>query len=172
MIDHSELKKIAESDFVLSEWRYSLDFRLNPQNMMSVNGLSLQWDSIEYETGDVDKIPDDKSGIYAFAIKCSNETLPPNCYIVYVGIAGKDGSRRSLRERYKDYLHISKVKNRANICRMIDSWRSVLVFFFAPIDDNTIDLESLEKRLIDALHPPFCDGDYSGEAKRGQRAFQ
>ena len=172
MVDHSKLKKIAEADLASSEWPYALNFRLNPENMMSVNGLSLQWDSIEYETGDVDKIPDDKSGIYAFAIKCSDDTLPPNCYIVYVGIVGKGGIGRSLRQRYKDYLQTSKVTARPNICKMISSWHSVLVFFFAPIDDSIIDLESLEKRVIGALHPPFCGGDYSSETKRAQSAFQ
>ena len=171
MIDINELEKIEKADFDSSGKFYSIDFRLNPQKMMSVNGLSLQWDSIQYKTGDENKIPDDKSGIYAFAIKCSNDTLPPNCYVVYVGIAGRRGSGRSLRQRYKDYLQTSQVRRRSRICRMISSWHSVLVFFFAPIDDNTIDLESLEKRVIDALHPPFCDGDYSSETKKARNAF-
>ena len=170
MIDLREIKKIAKADFASSEWRYSLNFRLNPQNMMSVNGLSLQWNSIEYKTGDENKIPDDKSGIYAFAIECSNDTLPPNCYILYIGIVGIRGNR-SLRQRYKDYLQTSKVKKRSNICRMIDLWSSVLVFFFAPIED-TAKLKSLEKEMNDALHPPFSRGDYSSGTKRGRNAYQ
>ena len=154
--------------------RYKLTFTLPPKNITATNYAvdSLRWDSILYGEAELEKVPDNKRGMYAFAICETNVVLPPHGYILYIGIAGRD-SDRPLRARYKDYLNERKVCKRESIARMIADWHKVLRFFFAPVDDKiTSDqLKTLEKQLNTALVPPFSKGDLSAETKRKQRAF-
>ena len=118
-------------------------------------------------------MPANKRGIYAFAVCRNSDPLPPNGYVLYIGIAGRD-SDRSLRARYKDYLNAKKVKKRARIARMIGTWHPVLRFFFAPIDDNVPpdDLKEIEMQLNTALMPPFSEGDLEAEIRQQRRAFR
>ena len=133
---------------------------------------SLAWDSISYGREELDKVPDDKRGVYAFAICQKDAVLPPHGYILYIGIAGYN-SKRALRERYKDYLSESKVIKRAKIARMIGTWNEVLRFFFAPVDENVSseELKKLELQLNTALIPPFSQKDLEANVKRKLRAF-
>ena len=154
--------------------RYKLTFTLPPNHMKATDYVfdSLHWDSILYGEDELEKVPDDKRGMYAFAICESNAVLPPHGYILYIGIAGRD-SDRSLRARYKDYLNPRRACKRESIARMIGDWHEILRFFFAPVDDKVTSdqLKKLEKQLNTALVPPFSKGDLSADTKRKQRAF-
>lgn len=134
---------------------------------------SLAWESIKYGKDEIDKIPNDKRGIYAFSIHHPSQVLPPHGYILYIGIAGRN-SNRSLKARYKDYLNPRIVIKRERIARMIGTWREVLRFHFAPIDDSMTSeqLEQLEKDLNTALLPPFSEGDLDADTKKKRRAFR
>ena len=134
----------------------------------------LNWDSIIYnDANDLEKVPDDKRGLYAFAICHPSDVLPPHGYILYIGIAGRN-SDRSLQARYKEYLNKKKVLKRPRIARMIGTWHEVLRFYFAPIDDDvsTEDLQEIEKQLNTALMPTFSEEDLEADAKRKRRAFR
>lgn len=154
--------------------RYRVNFILSPKNMMtdSYAIADLKWDSISYGEEEVEKVPDDKRGIYAFVICRNNDVFPPHGYVLYIGIAGRH-SARTLRDRYKDYLDTTKVRSRARIARMIGDWYQVLHFYFAPIDDNVSldELMELERQLNTALMPPFSVGDLEAEIKEMRRAF-
>ena len=154
--------------------RYQLTFTLPPHNITATDYAfdSLPWDSILYGEADIDKVPDDKRGMYAFAICGTNGVLPPHGYILYIGIAGRD-SDRSLRARYKDYLNEHNVRKREGIARMIGDWHAVLRFFFAPVEDNVTSdqLKTLEEQLNTALVPPFSRADLSADTRRRRRAF-
>lgn len=134
---------------------------------------NLNWQSVKYGDAEVHLVPDDKRGVYAFAICEPSAVLPPHGYILYIGIAGRN-STRSLRARYMDYLNARKVKKRSRIAQMIGTWHEVLRFFFVPVDDamTSDDLESLEKQLNTALLPPFSEGDLDAETKIKRRAFR
>ena len=134
---------------------------------------ALAWDSVSYGDEELDRVPDDRRGVYAFAVCRNSDVLPPHGYILYIGIAGKD-SQRPLRERYKDYLNVKKVKKRARIARMIGTWHQVLRFFFAHVGDDfsSEDLKTLEKQLNTAIMPPFSEGDLEAETKQKRRAFR
>ena len=134
---------------------------------------SLAWESIKYGKDEIDKIPNDKRGIYAFSIHHPSQVLPPHGHILYIGIAGRN-SNRSLKARYKDYLNPRIVIKRGRIARMIGTWREVLRFHFAPIDDSMTSeqLEQLEKDLNTALLPPFSEGDLDADTKKKRRAFR
>ena len=154
--------------------RYKVIVTLSPDQMMQdqYDFQNLSWASILYGEAEIAKVPDNKRGVYAFAACQDSKVLPPHGYILYIGIAGED-SDRSLRERYKDYLNVSKVRRRSGIARMIVDWRAVLRFFFAPVDDSVSsdELKKLEKQLNTALMPPFSERDLEADVKDKQRAF-
>ncbi|MEE9454666.1 MAG: hypothetical protein V3V13_09835 [Paracoccaceae bacterium] len=173
MVDINQLEEYNDSaieNFV----RYKVNHSISPirlkKNPFKV--ANLDWSHVPYGDGQVDDVPDDKRGIYAFSITTDSPVLPPHGYILYIGIAGHN-SMRSLRSRYKDYLNTKKVIKRAHINRMIVTWNDVLRFCFAPInnDVSAADLIELEKELNDALMPPFSRGDMSAELKAARRAF-
>ena len=154
--------------------RYRITFNLAPALLMAgdydLNQLS--WYSIEYGEAEIQKVPDDKRGVYAFAVCRPSDVLPPHGYVLYIGIAGKD-SNRPLRERYRDYLNNKKIMKRTKIAMMIGNWYEVLRFFYAPVDDalSTEDLQNLERQLNTALLPPYSERDMVAEVRDMRRAF-
>lgn len=155
--------------------KYIVQFMLPPKKLLRDDYVlnPLAWDSIPYGDAQIDQVPNDKRGIYAFVISVANDVVPPNGYVVYIGIAGRK-SDRNLRARYRDYLNEKKVlKRSARIIRMIANWNEVLRFHFAPVDDTVTseELEKLEEQLSTAFLPPFSEGDIEGETKAMRRAF-
>lgn len=154
--------------------RYRVEMTLSPQNMSATNYAipKLKWSWISYGKENIEKVPDNKRGIYAFAVNQQNDIVPPHNYIMYIGIAGRKANR-SLRERYRDYLTESKIKKRAKIARMIIDWEPVLKFYYAPVEDHVSsdDLIDTERKLNTALMPPCSVGDLEGETKQQRRAF-
>ena len=155
--------------------RYERSFILNPARLLANDFVvaSLDWHAIQYGPAAADQVPDDRRGIYAFAIRIESAVLPPHGYILYLGIAGRD-SDRSLRERYRDYLNLNKVRKRVGIARMIADWHEVLQFIFAPVDDvfTTQDLQRLETQLNTALIPPYSEQDIDAEVRSRRRALR
>lgn len=155
--------------------KHKLSVILAPRNMTTnqYNIEQLNWQSIKYGTGEINAVPNDKRGVYAFVISWNNNILPPHGYILYIGIAGRN-SNRSLRERYRDYLNEKKLIKRERIARMIGVWHEVLRFFFAPVSEkfSSPDLIELERQLNDAIMPCFSVGDLSAELKSKMRAFK
>ena len=155
--------------------RFRVTVTLSPDTLMAGDHVipALTWDSVSYGDDDeVDRIPADRRGVYAFAVCQNNNVLPPHGYILYIGIAGRD-SERPLRERYRDYLNARKVRKRERIARMIGTWHQVLRFYFAPVGDDVSseDLKTLEQQLNTALMPPFSVGDLEAEIRQMRRAF-
>lgn len=155
--------------------KFAIPITLSPDKMLAGGYVipALVWNSISYGNDELDKVPDDRRGVYAFAVCQNDGVLPPHGYILYIGMAGRD-SERPLRDRYKDYLNEKKVLKRARIARMIGTWHQVLRFFFAPVDDNisSDELKILERQLNTALMPPFSEGDLEAETKQKRRAFK
>ena len=154
--------------------RFKIDFILSSDQMNDENYelAELNWNSIPYGLDNINNVPDDRRGIYAFAVCKEGAVLPPHCYVLYIGIAGRR-SDRSLRERYRDYLNKKKVLKRGRIARMIGTWRTVLRFYYAPVENgiSTEQLEELEKQLNSTLLPPMSVGDLEADIKRQRRAF-
>lgn len=132
----------------------------------------LAWQSIPYGPDEIDKVPDNKRGIYAFSVRYCSEVLPPHGYILYIGIAGRN-SHRSLRARYRDYLNPRTFRKRERIVRMIVCWGPILRFWFAPVEDTmtSADLQNIEMCLNTALMPPLSINDMDAETKQERRAF-
>lgn len=155
--------------------RYRVQFILNPQFMTRDDYVIpvLTWQSIQYGVADeITQIPADKRGIYAFVAQSPSNALPPNGYVMYIGIAGRD-SKRSLRERYRDYLSSGNLQKRPRISMMIDNWRDVLRFYYVSVEDDVSseDLKRIEEQLNSALLPPFSQRDVEAEIRKMRRAF-
>ena len=147
---------------------------LSPDLLMadSYDFNQLPWSSVKYGEDELHKVPDNKRGVYAFAVCRQHDVLPPHGYVLYIGIAGRD-SDRSLRKRYKDYLNGKKIMKRTKIAMMIGNWHQVLRFFFAPVDDDLSSegLQKLERQLNTALLPPYSDRDMDAGVRNKRRAF-
>lgn len=154
--------------------KFRIEITLSPDRLMNETYCvtSLTWRSVLYGEAQVDDVPDDQRGVYAFAVCHENDLLPPYGCVLYLGIAGRD-SNRSLRQRYKDYLNEKKILKRERIARMIGTWHRVLRFYFAPVDNDVSadDLKTLEKQLNGALMPAFSAGDLDAATRRKKRAF-
>ena len=155
--------------------RYEVkDVILNPNNLLAGNFVipHLNWESIRFGREEIDKVPADQRGVYAFAIRIDSGVLPPHGYILYIGMAGRN-SDRSLRERYTDYLYPNKVRKRGRITRVMN-WRQVLQFMFAAVDNTvpTKDIETLERQLNTALIPPYSDRDMEADLREKRAAWR
>lgn len=155
--------------------KYAVRFFLSPEKLAADDFVldQLGWSSIGFDNDDeLENVPDDKRGVYAFVVTHQNDVLPQHGYVLYIGMAGQK-SDRPLRERYQDYLNPAKVKKRMGITRMIANWYDVLHFYFAPVDDevSTEELEELEKQLNTAMMSPFAEKDMDADAKRKRKAF-
>ncbi len=155
--------------------RYMVEVTLSPQKLLGANRIAhrLEWNSISYGKEELYKVPSNKRGVYAFAVCQQSQVLPPHGYILYIGIAGRD-SDRPLRDRYKDYLNVNKVRKRSRIAFMIGNWHEVLRFYYASVDDDfpSRDLQDLERQLNTALLPPYSDRDLDADVREMRRAFQ
>lgn len=173
-VDLSPLEDFANAATVEIA-KFTVKFNLSPERLQSDEfGVDvLDWSHIPYGSNALEQVPNDKRGVYAFVACHENGILPPNKYVMYIGIAGRK-SDRPLRDRYRDYLNVKSVIKRPKIARMIGTWHSVLQFYFAAVED-TIDsdtLEAIEEALNSALMPPFSQGDFDVELKKKRIAFQ
>ncbi|MFZ5697236.1 MAG: hypothetical protein ACOY9J_00670 [Pseudomonadota bacterium] len=155
--------------------KYRVDFSISPALLTSNTYPipALNWQSIKYGEAEIDQVPADRRGVYAFSICHPSAVLPPHGYVLYIGIAGRK-SDRSLNSRYRDYLSKSSLLKRARIARMIANWHEVLRFNFAPVENSVTSeqLEELEAQLNTAMLPPFSEGDLQADIKMKRRAFR
>ena len=154
--------------------KYRFTVLLEPDKVVAADSAlqPLAWHSIPYGHDEIHKVPDNKRGIYAFAISYPSHALPLHSYILYIGIAGHD-SRRSLRARYRDYLNRRSLLKRERIARMVVCWGPILRFLFAPVEETVTsdDLKSIERRLNTAFMPPLSIKDLDAETRQRMRAF-
>ena len=147
---------------------YSPRFILNPDTMAALTlPIKLQWQKIPFSEDNVENILD-SPGVYAFSITHSQPGLPPHGYVLYIGeTGGRCDQKRTLRTRYKEYLRERSGKTkRHHVSFFLNNWKSCLVFHFAPLDPNVVDLLDVERRLTDAMVPPYNRRDFSPEIRQ------
>ena len=125
-------------------------------------------EGVDFNT-EIDKLPDDKGGIYIFIIK--SPVLPYTSeYLAYIGRAKLTDSF-SLKVRCKNYLtKYSKDEERPKITRMFKYWNKYLYLKFIEIEENITTVD-IEKKLIKAILPPFNDFIPDFEIRQGVKAF-
>lgn len=149
---------------------YSATFRLNPTNLAALAlPVGLQWQQIPFRPENADTIVE-QPGVYAFAIAHGQTGLPPHGYVLYIGEVGaKSGPSRTLRARYKDYLREKLRGKRPGVAYFLNAWETCLVFHFAVLDPAAVDLFDVEKKLNDAMIPPYSRADFSPEIRQMKR---
>ncbi|MCY4002701.1 MAG: hypothetical protein OXF33_03210 [Rhodospirillales bacterium] len=164
-----------QNDAALAQTKaYEIKFILNTKVILALKPSEnpFHWNSIRFGKNEIQDVPNDQRGLYAFIIADQRNFLPPHGYIMYIGIAGRN-SDRSLRDRYEDYFKQSEVERRPALKRMIVNWHSMLRFHFAPVDDSvpSAELKAMEKRLITAFLPPCCKYDIEADTMAMKAAF-
>ena len=172
-----DLQKIRAARDAAAEvvQKYKIEFTLNAERISSLvlPQFPLDWNSIKFDDdSQINNIPDDKRGVYAFVVAADSLPLPTHGYIMYIGIAGRQ-SERSLRDRYRDYLDTNHILKRPKVMRMVATWHDVLRFFFAPVDNQITSeqLESLERTLNAAWMPPCVEQDVDATTRAMRKAF-
>jgi hypothetical protein len=132
---------------------------------------ALQWSSIRFAPGNASQIVT-KPGVYAFVIQHNDTNLPPHGYVAYIGETGEEGTLRTLRDRYRDYVRDRQWPKRERIYEMLNKWESCLFFHFAPVDVPLVDLLDIEQRLNDAIIPPYNKRDFSPSIKRMKNIYE
>ena len=147
---------------------HSPRFCLDPANMAALAlPIVLQWRQKQFSKKNAARIAE-QPGVYAFAIVHGQIGLPPHGYILYIGQVGaKSGPTRTLRARFKEYLR--EKGKRPLVAYFLNTWKTSLVFHFASLDPNTVDLLDVERRLNDAMIPPFSQRDFSPEIRQMKR---
>lgn len=126
---------------------------------------TLDWHYVQFNSTEVNSIPDDEMGIYTFVV-CPSIANHPCSYLLYVGKA----ERQSLRKRVKQYLYEKKnPKGRPPVQDMLIDWESHLWICYATVDES-INISDLERALIEAFVPPI-NQKFDGLLGRAKRAF-
>jgi len=121
----------------------------------------LNWAKVEFGQDTIPQVPETR-GVYAFRICVRGSIVPPHGVIVYFG-----ETSRTLRKRYKEYVRdCMRGAKRPKFEHLFTLWADDLDFFFAPIEDGTIDLKEIEKELNDAVIPHCVTADFSAEIRR------
>ena len=149
---------------------HEIRFHLVPNQFIRFHSdISLEWREVAFARDNISDVPDGR-GVYAFAVGINGGGLPPHGYVMYVGQAG-DGES-SLRQRFKSYFQEQKRPKRRGIHRMLNKWTNVLSFVFAEIEDHSVKLKDIERKLNDALLPPYSRNDFSAEVRDAINAFE
>lgn len=148
---------------------FSQRFLLHPKHLLKCNLPShLCWRRVQFKKSTLDSVIN-QAGVYAFAIGLESAQMPPHSYVLYIGQTGAKRNDRTLRQRVKEYYLERTAGRRPHISEFLNKWKRCLIFHFAPLDPTTIDLLKVEKKLNDALMPPYSVQDFSPEIRRRKR---
>ena len=160
--------KKAQSEFGY----HAQTFYLWPKQLTGLTlPVKLTWSRIRFEAANT-KLIAQKPGVYAFVIQHDDGNLPAHGYVAYIGETGEDGTVRTLRDRYGDYLRNQQWPKRENIYEMLNKWEPCLYFHFAAVDVAAVDIMQVERLLNDALIPPYNKRDFSPVIKKMKRIYE
>lgn len=152
--------------------RHMEDFVLHPSSWKSYRSTTaLKWESVQFGPATRAQVPK-KPGLYAFAVQPPHSDFPPSSWLFYVGEVGATGSvRRTLWQRYKEYLTELEESVRAKVGTFIYRYRGYVRFYYCALDPATSDLKAMEMALISALWPDGNINDFDADVARIRRAF-
>lgn len=135
------------------------------------------WTSIKYLNDDatdfnkdIEKVPNDKGGLYLFYVKCPI-IIGITEYPFYIGRAQLTANQ-NLRKRVREYFtHFAREDERPKITKMINYWGQDLHLAFLTLPDN-FSVVDFEKKLINSLLLPMNDKIPDQEISQGISAFQ
>ena len=139
-------------DVVKSQLRkYEVRFFLEPERWLAcAHGFKLIWHFVRFENASAASIPNDKHGVYFFAIRPDIPQHPLSHYVMYVGKADD----MNFRARFKGYLtEKADPDGRPRMKDLLTLWEKHLWFCYAEVP-NKSDIEPTEDVLIEAYVPP------------------
>jgi hypothetical protein len=115
------------------------------------NEIQLSWHKVRFANVNVDKIPNNRAGVYSFVADPCIAKHPVSNYLLYIGKV-RD---QNFRDRYRQYLRAEKEwQKRPHIADMINKWSDHLYFCYAEVSDIEL-IDQLEEDLITAFLPPM-----------------
>jgi hypothetical protein len=160
--------KAKQQDFTY----YEQHFFLRPKQITKFTPtVGLVWHRIPFQKksfSTVAKLP----GVYAFTVGHHARGLPPHAYVLYIGQTGAKRKDRTLRQRVKEYYLEKTTGKRPLVAEFLNKWETCLFFYYAPLDPNSTNLLELERRLNDALMPPYSLMDFSPEIRKRKRLLE
>lgn len=128
------------------------DFLLFPEHWVDPANqipIKLVWKEIQFDKGNLKKVPNKTKGIYCFVMKPEFNQLFETKYLFYIGMTG-----RNFRVRFKEYLddQDGKGKPRHKVFNMLKLWRNYLYFTYAEIPAIS-DIKDTEVRLLNTFVP-------------------
>lgn len=145
---------------------HTIEFTFSPSLWIDSNYINsffdrLNMSSIKYFNNDcsgineeISNLPNNKGGIYFFILK--NDVLPNlSSHIMYIGRA-RNTEHQNLRKRCREYYnrYYNNPRERGHIYTMLRSWDKHLHLYYIELDDND-EIDSIEKKLINNILPPF-----------------
>ena len=127
---------------------------------------NLNWQTVPFRRGGGAALPE-VSGFYCFVVYSALPNLPPVYYPLYAG------ETENLRKRYRNYVtEKNSPTGRFHVRKFLKVFSGEAVFTFAPYATDKAGLRRIEKKLNDALMPPYSKKDYSAEVKAPKEAWQ
>ncbi len=152
--------------------RHMEDFVLHPPSWRRYGSSTpLVWKQVDFGKANRSQVPK-RPGLYAFAVQPPHTDFPPSSWLFYVGEVGATGSeKRTLWQRYKEYLDELEESVRAKVGTFIYRYRGHVRFYFCELDPIANDLKAIETALISALWPDGNINDFDADVARIRRAF-
>jgi hypothetical protein len=135
-------------------WRsYFIDFHLTNKFHPKIAAHVATWQpSFQFNAENRATVPN-VPGIYLFFVKPSVQVYPEQSFILYVGRS------MNLYNRYGDYLTTYKNSDEPNHLErrlMLNAWEAELQYTYFTLAGYTeIQVEKIEKQIIDSLVPPI-----------------
>jgi len=123
------------------------------------------WNSVPFQRDFSDSVPDDKHGVYTFAIAPGVAGHPLLYLISYVGKADK----MTLRARFLSYFSDKRSLKMPHISHFLRKYEAFIMFSFCPVKETAI-ISEIEDELIGALIP-YLNRRYPGAVSDMVRAF-
>lgn len=139
--------------------------------------LPFDWAEFKYDEIAQDKlkidniITKDQTGVYLFMVKSNNQIYDVHKYVLYVGIAGENAARRSLKERLNEYFYLEGIKKRNKVHMMLKKYYKNVYVAFSYLDVSPLELKEVEKNLHGFFYPIYCERDFPTDLKDKRKAF-
>lgn len=130
------------------------------------NAHQLDWQFTPFRRGGAAALPS-APGFYCFVLVNGWANLPAVFYPLYAG------ETLDLRTRYRNYLTEKNSRNgRFHVKKFLKVFSGETQFCFAPYNADKDELRQIEKKLNDALMPPYSRRDFTAEVRAGKEAWQ
>jgi hypothetical protein len=152
---------------------YTQSFVVHPTYLNSVSlPVKLEWKNIRFTAAELSSIIE-QPGVYAFVLSHNVPDLPQHGYVLYIGHTKGKKHPKTLKMRANEYLKQEKARpKRPHVWEFLNKWETCLSFHFAAVDPTKADLFNIEKKLNDAMMPPYSRRDFTASIRRRKQIWE